>query len=201
METKSQEIGKLAEALAKAQAVIEGAREDNKNPFFKSRYADLKSVWAACKKPLTDNGLAVLQTVELVGERVVLVTTLAHSSGQWVKSYLPIIVMKNDPQSQGSAMTYARRYALAALVGVCPADDDGETAMNRGSSGNGTNLSQKQLDHLSELSGMDREGFEKILSHLSISSLEEIPGSEYNRVLTYFQKRKEKSNDGSTRVA
>ena len=127
--TFSQEIGKLAEALAKAQSIMEGAKEEATNPFFKSSYADLTSVWNACKKPLTDNGLAVFQTIENGGEKIYLVTTLAHVSGQWMRSYMPVMMTKQDPQGFGSAITYSRRYALSAMVGVCPEDDDGETAM------------------------------------------------------------------------
>lgn len=125
----SQDIGKLIEALSKAQACIEGAKEDSANPFFKSRYADLTSVWAACRKPLTENGLAVIQTIEPTAERMCLITMLAHSSGQWIKSVLPIPITKTDPQALGSAITYCRRYALSAIVGICPVDDDGEAAM------------------------------------------------------------------------
>jgi hypothetical protein len=131
MSLQSESIAKLTEALSKAQNQIEGAREDSKNPFFKSQYADLSSIWRACKKPLTENGLAVIQTMESKNEEIILITTLAHSSGEWIKSSLPVIVTKRDPQSIGSAITYARRYALAAIAGVCPynEDDDAEKAM------------------------------------------------------------------------
>ena len=127
----SQEIGQLLEALAKAQSVMQGAIEDSKNPFFKSNYADLTSVWEACRDPLTKNGLSVIQTVQVLNGANCLVTMLGHTSGQWIKSVLPIKAAREDIQSLGSAITYSRRYSLAALVGVCPADDDGEAAMNR----------------------------------------------------------------------
>lgn len=131
METKSQEVGALLEALSKAQGVMAGAKQDSKNPFFKSDYADLTSVWAACRKPLSDNGLSIVQTIEAVSEKMFLVTLLGHSSGQWIKSYLPLTIKEiGKAQEVGSAITYARRYALAAMVCVCPAgeDDDGEAA-------------------------------------------------------------------------
>jgi hypothetical protein len=127
----SPEIGKLVEAFSKAQAVMEGAVEDSQNPFFKSKYADLSSVWKACRKPLTDNGLCIIQTTEVDSDGTYLITTLAHSSGQWIKGKLPIILTKSDPQSLGSAITYYRRYSLSAMCGVCPADDDAESAMSR----------------------------------------------------------------------
>lgn len=128
-ETRSTEIGELAKALAKAQGLIEGAKKHEKNPFFKSKYADLSSVWDACRHPLSENGLAVLQTVQHINDKSCLVTTLVHESGQWMNSILPIPVVKQDVQALGSAITYCRRYALSALVGICPVDDDGEAAM------------------------------------------------------------------------
>lgn len=131
LEMHSPEIGSLLEALAKAQGIMEGAKEDSNNPFFKSTYADLTSVWEACRNALSSNGLSVVQTIQMINGNNCLVSILGHISGQWIKSFLPIRPAKDDIQSLGSAITYCRRYALAALVGVCPVDDDGESAMDR----------------------------------------------------------------------
>lgn len=126
----------LATALAKAQAQIKGAVRDSENPYFKSAYADLASVWDACRAPLTANGLSVVQLpgpVEIgdPGAFVELRTMLLHESGQFLASTLRMPVKDLTPQGVGSAITYARRYALAAVVGVAPEDDDGEAAMGR----------------------------------------------------------------------
>lgn len=129
---QSQTIGALAAALAKAQADITGAVKDSANPFFKSKYADLESVWNACRKPLTSNGLSVIQTTQPTRHGTMLVTTLAHSSGEWIRGYMPILTKDATAQSQGSGISYARRYALAALVGVYQTDDDAEAAQGRG---------------------------------------------------------------------
>lgn len=128
---QSESIAELAHALAKAQANITGALKDSSNPFFKSRYADLASCWDACRKQLSENGLAVIQTIEVGESRPVLVTTLAHLSGEWIKSYCPILTKDDSPQGQGSGITYARRYALAAIVGLAQIDDDAEAAQGR----------------------------------------------------------------------
>jgi len=128
---QSESIAALAAALSKAQASITGALKDSANPFFKSKYADLASCWDACRKPLTDNGLAVIQTIEAGEGRAVLVTTLAHSGGEWIKSYCPILTKDDSPQALGSAITYARRYALAAMCGLAQVDDDAEAAQGR----------------------------------------------------------------------
>lgn len=135
MADQSEAINELATALSKAQGVITNAVKDTDNTFFKSKYATLASVWDACRKPLADNGLAVVQTLTSTDQGQQLITTLAHASGQWMRSYYPVVAVKPDPQGFGSALTYARRYALSAMVGVAPADDDGEAASGRGGNG------------------------------------------------------------------
>jgi hypothetical protein len=130
---QSESIGALAAALSKAQADITGALKDSANPFFKSKYADLASCWDACRKQLAANNLCVIQTTDIdsISRRPTLVTILAHSSGEWVKSITPILTKDDSPQAQGSGITYARRYALAAIVGLAQIDDDAEAAQGR----------------------------------------------------------------------
>lgn len=128
---QSEQINELAAALSKAQASITGALKDSANPFFKSKYADLASCWDACRKQLTDNGLAVIQTTDVIDGVVFVKTTLAHSSGQWIVGALPVKTKDESPQAQGSGITYARRYALAAIVGLAQIDDDAEAAQGR----------------------------------------------------------------------
>jgi hypothetical protein len=128
----SASIGALAAALAKAQGAMSGAKKDAENPFFKSAYADLASVWDTCRAPLAANGLAVIQTTGGNADLVEVITTLAHTSGEWVRGTLVMKPVKADPQGIGSALTYARRYALAAIVGIAPEDDDGNAASQPG---------------------------------------------------------------------
>jgi hypothetical protein len=127
---RSQDIGTLAGALAKAQGEMEAAAKANINPHFKSKYADLASVWEACRGPLSKNGLAVLQPVKADGARVTVTTMLAHSSGQWISESLTMTAQQNTPQAVGSAITYGRRYGLSSMVGIAPDDDDGNAASN-----------------------------------------------------------------------
>ncbi len=132
---KSEQINELAAALSQAQGEMQAAVKDKINPFFKSSYADLGSVWDAARPVLSKHGLCVMQTTEFVSERnqIMMVTTLAHTSGQWMTSELPLNPSKNDSQGIGAAITYLRRYSLSAIVGVvCDDDDDGETAVGRG---------------------------------------------------------------------
>lgn len=129
---QSTEIGQLAEALAKAQKAIKPAVKDAKNPFFKASYADLFSIWEACREALGNNGLSVIQIPQNNEKGITVITLLAHSSGEWIRGELTLIPTKADAQGVGSVITYARRYALAAMVGVAPEEDDAESAMDRG---------------------------------------------------------------------
>jgi len=126
---QSESIAKLATALSIVQGKLTYAKKDSANPFFKSKYADLESVWDACRDLLSANGLAVVQ---LPGEyfegTMALTTIITHSSGEWISQQMSLPVTKPDAQGAGSALTYMRRYALAAVVGVVQADDDGNAA-------------------------------------------------------------------------
>lgn len=130
---KSEQINELAAALAKAQGQLEGAKKSSNNPFFKSKYADLAECWNTCREALTANEISVIQMPEEINEngRLNITTMLAHSSGQYISSTLTMTVTKLDPQAIGSVITYGRRYALAAMVGLAQEDDDGEKAMER----------------------------------------------------------------------
>lgn len=126
----SEGLDKIFGALAKAQGSLEGAKKDTSNPFFKSKYADLESCWAAARKPLADNGLCLTQLPGKSTEGVELTSILGHASGQWISCSLVMKPTKSDPQGVGSCLTYARRYALTAMVGISPEDDDGNASSN-----------------------------------------------------------------------
>jgi hypothetical protein len=121
----------LATALVKAQAAIEGAKKDSTNPHFKNKYADLGSVWDACREALHKNGFSVVQYGTVTEAGAALVTKLLHESGESIEGLTPLLNTKGDMQGLGSAWTYARRYGLAAIVGVCPEDDDANAASEK----------------------------------------------------------------------
>ncbi len=132
MATMSPTIGELAKAICKAQGTLQAAKRVSENPFLHSKYADLGAIWEVARKPLSDNGLSVIQTTAIDEDGMVLETMLLHTSGEYITCRLPLMLVKaNDPQSIGSAITYARRYTLAAIVGVATEDDDAEAATVR----------------------------------------------------------------------
>ena len=130
-ETCSSEIKELAKALLNVQRQLQPAMKDANNPFTKSNYASLKSVMETCRDALLDNGIWLCQypvPVETPG-CIGLATKLTHAeSGQWQSSLAVVPLPKADPQGMGSAITYARRYTLTAMLGMITEDDDGEAA-------------------------------------------------------------------------
>lgn len=153
-------IAKLAEALSQAQGEMTFAAKSAKNPFFKSSYADLASVWDACREPLTKAGLSIIQNVETFmgeGMMVSVETILLHSSGEWSRSTLMVpVVGAATPQSIGSAVTYARRYALASMVGLAQADDDGNSSSGKHDKAEPVKMSESALaNHQAAIEGAD----------------------------------------------
>lgn len=124
----SASIENLAAALGKFQAETHGVVRDASNPYFKSRYATLEAVIETARPGLAKAGLAFLQApAGLVGNSVELETMLMHgASGEWLRFSTVVPLPKADPQGVGSAITYACRYALMAMLGLPPLDDDAE---------------------------------------------------------------------------
>lgn len=125
----SDSISTIMPALIKAQSAFAPAVKAKVNPHFKSKYVPLDAVVDAIAQPLRDNGIAIVQQTDIEDARTVLITRLIHESGEWIAGRYPVHPVKSDPQGEGSALTYARRYALMALVGIAPEDDDGNAAV------------------------------------------------------------------------
>ncbi len=124
----SEQIDKLSPALVLARSQMGGAKKDAVNPFFKSSYSDLTSVMQAVSIPFADNDLCFIQGAEFIDGRIAVSTRLIHKSGQWIESTIELPAVKSDPQSYGSAVTYAKRYGLQAMAGVPSIDDDAQYA-------------------------------------------------------------------------
>ena len=121
---QSESIKALAAALVNAQKLIKSAELDGVNPHFQSPYATLTSVKRASAEALAANGLVVVQALETDGVSNFLETRIVHTSGEWISGRMLLVVEKNTMQGLGSAITYAKRYSLAAITGVVDEDDD-----------------------------------------------------------------------------
>lgn len=204
MEHKSQseEIKDLVAALSKAQGMMKPAIFNRVNPHFKNRYADFTSCMDSCRDPLSNNGLSVMQYCETINDKLMLVTMLAHISGQWIKSYFPLSPKSMESQAVGSAMTYAKRYSLSALLGIVSddEDDDGEASHGRTAqiqaNKNPKPISSKIIpSQISVLKGLeskfDEECKNKLYSWLDssfkVKKLEDLLEENFQKVLLAFQ--------------
>jgi hypothetical protein len=126
---RSDSISELSKALVAAQGAISPATLDGANPAFKSRYATLASLWQSARPALSKNGLAIVQNPIREEMAVGVETLLIHLSGEWISSRLMLPMNASTAQATGSALTYARRYSLASILGlVADEDDDGNEA-------------------------------------------------------------------------
>jgi len=186
----SENLAELFGALSKAQGKIQNAIKDGTNPHFKNTYASLASVLDACREVLSEHGLSVLQTVEGSRMEMILVTWLGHSSGQWIKSKLPLLITKQDSQGVGSAITYARRYALSAIVGISQEDDDGEKSVSRKEP---AKAKKEDLENLikmiEELPSDVREKVNSFMVNNGINNLYEMNQTTYEWILSLVQKK------------
>lgn len=126
---KSETLSEIGKALSKAQALIRPALKNSENPHLRSKYADLGSVWEAARDALAENGLSIIQMPDTDEPgHIALETMILHSSGEYISSRARVRLQKDDAQGAGSGLTYLRRYALSAAMGIVADDDDGHAA-------------------------------------------------------------------------
>ena len=131
--SQSEVINELASALSKAQGKFGHIMKAKAVKFGQTNYAyaDLAGCFDACREALSENGLAIVQQMQQLGNGWVVVTKLMHASGQWIDSVLPIIV-EGKPQDLGSRITYMRKYQLWSILGLATEDDDGQSEAKHG---------------------------------------------------------------------
>lgn len=186
---------KLALALSKAQGEMKSAKKDVTNPFFKSKYADLASVWDACREALSKNEIAVIQVPELKDGIIGIRTKLVHSSGEFEEGFFPLAVpVTAKAQEMGSAMTYLRRYALSAMVGVAPEDDDGNEATKTSGQPNNQHILAKKANEFAEALEIapTSELFEKCVKDNAVlmSELAKECPDRHERAKKYIEKKR-----------
>ena len=184
----SESINELASALCNAQGQMGGAVKDSANPFFKSSYADLTSVIKAIKQPFADNGLSYTQFPVSNENGVGVSTRLMHISGQWLEMEYTLPTVKKDPQASGSAITYARRYALQSIAGIPTADDDAESAMLRGD--DKKIISDDQIIAIKKLLDETGADSEKFCKWMKVRSVDQILAMHFDRAVAALEAKK-----------
>ena len=184
----SESINELASALCAAQSQMGGAVKDSANPFFKSSYADLTSVIKAIKQPFADNGLSYTQFPVSNENGVGVSTRLMHTSGQWLEMEYTLPTVKKDPQASGSAISYARRYALQSIAGIPTAEDDAESAMLRGD--DKKIISDDQIIAIKKLLDETGADSEKFCKWMKVRSVDQILDIHYDRAVAALEDKK-----------
>ena len=197
----SENLADLAAALCAVQGELKPAIKQADNPFFKSKYVDLPGVWEAIRPLLSKNGLSVVQTFTASADGPTIVTTLMHKSGQWVSSELFLKPAKSDPQGVGSAITYGRRYALAAMVGVVADEDDDGNAASQGGQAYTAKVSAPFVpcspENAAKLNEYKKikigsDAIEKAFSKYDVKRVEDLDDSVAVKLIAFIQKEMNK---------
>lgn len=186
---QSESIKELSTALAKAQGALKPAVKDSLNPHFKSKYADLASVWEACREPLSSNGIAIVQFPASFENNVMtLITRITHSSGEWLQQTMTCPVTKPDAQGIGSALSYMRRYVLSAVVGIYQDDDDGNSASFAPKERPAT-LTVDEIATIGTLAVNTKTELSKICAFYGKKDLAEIERLHFNKIVEMLEKK------------
>jgi len=201
VQMQSDKLGSLLPALLKAQSEMGAVKKKATNPFFKSKYADLASVQEAVEEPLRKNGLVIVQGCGLSHYGNFVYTTLYHESGEWIRSEVPMILAKQDPQGVGSAVTYFRRYGIVSMLNLEQEDDDGnlasyqasinETALANGQKPNANSTQKAGIKRATEIKELLEGGFitgEMVKEALKISkagSVKDLPTNVAQELINF----------------
>jgi len=181
----SESITTIMPAFIKAQANFAPALKSATNPHFKSKYVALDGVIDAVAAPLREQGIAIMQMTDIEDARTILVTRLIHSSGEWLGSRYPVHPVKADPQGEGSALTYARRYALMALVGIAPEDDDGNAAVKAVEKP----ITTAQAATLRDWIEQTASDTDKFCAVFGVDNVDAIPAGMFDKALAALQRK------------
>ena len=167
----SEQVDKIFPALIKAQSEMGKAKKTSNNPFFKSKYADLSEIIDVTKDVLTANGLGIIQSPGGNGAQITVTARIIHISGQWVEDTLTLNATKNDPQQAGSAITYGRRYQLAALFNIAQEDDDGNGASGKTGDVEYERIKNALIDHINAGNFTHPENVEKVIKARDLAQM------------------------------
>lgn len=181
----SESITAIMPAFIKAQGNFAPALKTATNPHFKSKYVALDGVIDAVAEPLRKEGIAIVQMTDVQDAQTILVTRLIHESGEWIGSRYPVHPVKADPQGEGSALTYARRYALMALVGIAPEDDDGNAAAKAVNKA----VDDKQAATLTDMATECGADVPRFCAVFGVTKISEIPATKFDEARAALQRK------------
>lgn len=182
--------------VVSAFSEIESAAKDKVNPHFKSKYADLTSVIDAIKPVLAKHNLVFYQRPQPSEDGVLVQTVLRHASGEEIDlGTLYVPANKRDAQGFGSAITYARRYALMTAFGVPAEDDDGNAAVKAGTTSKADTINEDQLCVLQGYASGGVIDAQRFCSFFQIPDLTKLPAVKYDEAVRMAKAKAEKAKE------
>lgn len=186
----SETIGKISDALAKAQSILKNPGKDAVNPHFRNSYATLDAGLNIVRDALSKHSIALIQATRVDGDILILETRLSHSSGEWIEAEYPVCRFPAKPQEMGSAMTYAKRYALFSFVGIAGEDDDDGNAANANTVSAPVRITANQIKELENLlieTGSDPVKFQQ---YFKVKSLSDLSSADFARAVASLEKKR-----------
>ena len=193
----SPEQSKFSPAFFQAQCEMTGARKESKNPFYKSDYANLKSVMDAIREPFANNGLYFVQAAEANGQMIAITTRIVHTSGEWIESITELPPIKNDVHGWISAFTYGKRLGLQSLAGLPSVDDDGNLAVKNATAPKVVFINKKEAAELDQLISDTSADKVEFLNYYStragskITDLNQFPKDLFEQAVAVLNKKSE----------
>ena len=193
----SPEQSKFSPAFFQAQCEMSGAKKNAKNPFFKSDYADLKSVMDAIREPFANNGLYFVQAAESNGQMIAITTRIVHTSGEWIEAITELPPIKNDVHGWISAFTYGKRLGLQSLAGLPSVDDDGNLAVKNATPPKAVVINKKEAAELDQLISDTSADKVEFLNYYStragskITDLNQFPKDLFEQAVAVLNKKSE----------
>lgn len=178
----SETVTEITPALLAAQKELGGVKKGSDNPFFKSKYADFNAVLAAVKPVYISHGLFIIQSPTSEGNMVGVTTRICHESGEWIEGTVTLPLAKQDPQAAGSAITYAKRYALQSMALLPSVDDDAEQSMFREPEKVQV-ITQEQHVQLRQALGIAGVSDKSICQAYGIEHTPELPASAFSNAM------------------
>ena len=193
----SPEQSKFSPAFFQAQCEMSGARKESKNPFYKSDYANLKSVMDAIREPFANNGLFFVQAAEANGQMIAITTRIVHTSGEWIEAITELPPIKNDVHGWISAFTYGKRLGLQSLAGLPSIDDDGNLAVKHATPPKAVVINKKEAAELDQLISDTSADKVEFLNYYStragskITDLNQFPKDLFEQAVAVLNKKSE----------
>lgn len=184
----SDTLSTIMPALLAAQKELGGVKKGSANPFFKSNYANFNAVLAAIKPIYTSHGLLIIQSPVTEGNMVGVTTRICHESGEWIEGTVTLPLAKQDPQAAGSAITYAKRYALQSMALLPSVDDDAEQSMFREPEAE-KSITKTEAEHIIKLAADAVVATEAICSGYKVANLQSLPASSYAGIVKTLKER------------